>query len=151
MDWFSILKKVREFCPKEESTFTVSDVLGAFKFKGTESTDPYHIASGWVGKLVRWNYVKRVGSGEKVGHKRVALYAVTPKGRQAENTSTREEELSNLDQLREAVRTFETARVGHQASIGKKTQKQAFDREEQAFVDLIALCNKLDREEFGVE
>ena len=157
MDWFEILKWVKKSCPTQDHTFKVSDIQEAFKFKDAEKTDAYHIASGWVGKLVRWNYVERVGSEKNGDHKKIAIYGLTQKGRQAKNTSSTahmsapsEEELSDFDKLRDAVRDFETARTERIASTGKKSFKEAFEKEEQAFVDLIALCNVFDREEYGV-
>lgn len=154
MDWFEILEKARKLCPNKESTFTVSDIKDAFNFKPGPRTDSYHIASGWVGKLVRWNYVERVGSGKKVGHKPVALYAITKKGRDAENTSSTTsdpEEISDLDKLRDAVRSYEGARNAKQASMGKKGEPKAVQEEEKAFLELLALCDELDRKEFGVD
>lgn len=158
MDWFQVLKKVREFCPNKDSTFKVVEIEKAFekvfRSQATVKTDSYHIASGWVGKLVKWKYIERVGSEKNGDHKPIALYAITEKGRGAEDTSSSvdsEEELSNLDQLRDAVRVFEGARAARQASMGKKAEPKALQEEEKAFAELLALCDKLDREEFGVE
>jgi hypothetical protein len=147
MDWFKILEKARKFCPNQDSTFTVSDIEQSFKFKPGDKTTTYQIASGWVGKLVKWKYVARVGSRENGDRKPIALYAITEKGRLAKNTSTS----AGFDDLREAVRGFETARTKLRDSMGKKTQRSAIEEEQSAYEALIALCNKIDEEEFRVE
>ena len=158
MDWFQILEKVRELCPNKDSTFKVSQIENAFSHifrpKATESTSSYHIASGWVGKLAKWKYVERVGSEKNDAYKKIALYALTEKGRKAENTSssTKEaEELDDLDKLRDAVRAYEGARNAKAASMGKKGEPKAAQEEQKSFLELLALCDELDRKEFGVE
>lgn len=151
MDWFAILGIARSLSPNKSSTFTAYDLNKKVRFPATEKRTGDQIASAWIGKLQKWGYVERVGSAPNPGHKSIGVYAVTEKGRKAENTSASASEFSDFDELREAVRGFEVARGEHRASMGKKTQKQAGEKEEQAFVDLIALCNKYDREEFGVQ
>ncbi len=152
MDWFGILKEARLL--SKNKPFTAIDLNKKINFKKTEKRTADQIASAWICKLVKWGYAERVGSLPNPGHKPIAVYSVTEKGHEAENTSssaTAEEDLSDLDQLRDAVRVFEGARNARQASMGKKGEPKAAQEEEKAFAELLALCDKFDRKEFGVD
>lgn len=162
MDWFEILEKAKQICASkekhgEEPVFTVREIEKAFGFKPGPETDSYHIASGWVGKLVRWRYVDRVGSKKNDGLKAIALYGITKKGDDAENNSRqaktagpKKDDSPDLLDLIEAVRELEAARVEHQKTLGKKSQKEAAEKEEDSFVALIKLCDEIEKKEYGV-
>lgn len=145
MDWFGILEVARKLDPRKDGTFTAKDLNKAIRFPDTKECTADQIASAWICKFVKWGYAEKVGTLKNPGHKPLTTYTLTNEGFKVEV------KLSDIDQLRDAVRAFETARVDHQSSMGKKTQRQAGENEEQAFVNLIELCNKLDREEFGVD
>src|SRR4029077_3667968 len=160
MDWFGILEAARNSFPDKFTTFKFQELL---KFSHIK------IASAWICKFVKWGYVERVGSEDNPGHKPIAVYAFTQVGRDAQNTSAlakskeeekkkqeeekaqKEEELSDLDKLRDAVRAFEGARNVRRASMGKKTNHKALQEEDNAFLELLALCDELDKKEYGVD
>jgi hypothetical protein len=166
MDWFQILKAARDLHsnpdnPNPNNSFTAFDLNGKIKFPAGDNKLSHRLASAWICKLVAWGYVVRVGTQPNPGHKPVTLYALTEKGLTAKNTSytahttaPSEEELSDFDELRYAVRGFETTRSARQA-MGKKEKPkvlaEAEEKEEEAFAKLLALCDKFDKEEFGVE
>jgi len=154
MDWFEILKGARSLCKNPEDSFTAFDLNNQIGFPADSKKSSHRLASAWVCKLVTWGYVVRVGTKPNPGHKPVTLYTVTEKGHNAENTSSTastKEEVSDLDKLRDAVRSYEGARNAKQASMGKKGEPKAHQEEEKAFLELLALCDELDRKEFGVE
>lgn len=147
MEWFGILGAVRDLCPKIGSAFTAKDLNKLVKFPDTEKCTGDQIASAWICKFVKWGYAEKAGTLQNPGHKPLTTYTLTKVGREAEL------ELSDLDQLRDAVRAYEVARNARQASMGKKGEAtpKSVQEEDKAFLALLDLCNKLDREEFGVE
>lgn len=154
MDWFGILEVARSLSPNKSSTFTCLDLNKKVRFSKTATRTSDQISSAWVCKLVKWGYAERVGSHPNPGHKPIAVYAVTPKGHEARNTSSTAgdaEELDDLDKLRDAVRIYEGARNARTASMGKKGEPKAAQEEQKAFLELLALCDELDRKEFGVD
>lgn len=63
MDWYGVLKAVRKLTGNDpERDFTAEELALGAGLKGTERSSPRHIASAWLGKMVRWGYVVRSGA-----------------------------------------------------------------------------------------
>ena len=70
MDWYGILKAARGVGSREERRsgkrfivaipFTAAQFAADAEFKATKKSSSADIAAGWISKLVRWGYVKRV-------------------------------------------------------------------------------------------
>ena len=66
--WYKVLLAARRLCTEKEpkkptnALFTASDLSSAAKIKPGEKATSEKIASGWLGKFVRWGYALRVGS-----------------------------------------------------------------------------------------
>ena len=131
MDWFGILEAVRDLCPKEDSQFTSISLVNKLRFKAVGKKSPQQVSSTWISKFVKWGYARRVGDEANPGHKPLGVYVLTKYGREVDR------QVPKIDQLRDLVRQVEGV---------KGTPKEA-----SAWKALIAFCDKLDREEFGVE
>lgn len=169
MDWFEILKAARGIPPNKDSEliFTVKDLSAAVGFSKTKSgCSPDQVASAWICKFVKWGYAEKVGTIPNPGHKPITTYTLTKEGREVKQRlsevgqqladvqkelSETDKQISDFDDLREAVRVFEAARITRRTSMGKKGEPKAIQDEEKAFAELLALCDRLDREEYGVE
>jgi hypothetical protein len=64
--WFDVLKVARKVGSEakkdtvEVFPFTAAQLAKAAGFKATERSKATDIAAGWISKLVRWGYVRRV-------------------------------------------------------------------------------------------
>jgi hypothetical protein len=70
MDWFDVLKAARNVGSKGKGDslkvfpFTAAQLADEAGFKATARSKATDIAAGWISKLVRWGYVRRVESPE---------------------------------------------------------------------------------------
>ena len=70
MTWFDVLKAARKVGSREETEagkhflaaipFTAAQLAAQARFKATERSRSTDIAAGWISKLVRWGYLRRV-------------------------------------------------------------------------------------------
>lgn len=131
MDWYNVLEGVRKIAPKEDSQFTSISLANAIRLKPIAGKSIQQTSAHWISKFVKWGYARSVGTEPNPGHKPLSVYVLTKFGRDVER------QIPKLDQLRDLIRQFEAARGTAKEATTWKT--------------LIALCDKLDREEFGVD
>lgn len=131
MDWFGVLEAARKIAPKEDSQFTSISLANAVRFRQVGRKTPQQVSATWISKFVKWGYARRVGDEANPGHKPLGVYVLTKYGREVER------QIPKVDQLRDLIRQFEAAR--------------GTPKEMTVWKNLIALCDKLDREEFGVD
>jgi len=68
MNWFDVLKAARNVGSEVKKgsarviPFTAAQLADEAGFKATEHSRSTDIAAGWISKLVRWGYVRRVQS-----------------------------------------------------------------------------------------
>lgn len=90
MAWYDVLLAARAIGSEAEKKdgktyraavpFTAAQLAEEAGFKATERSGARDIAAGWISKLVRWGYVKRVGKDESAGGRPVVRYELTTWG-----------------------------------------------------------------------
>lgn len=62
--WWKVLLAIRQASLGGTRPFTVQDVANAVQMQGTERSTKEDMASAWVGKFVRWGYVRHEGKAD---------------------------------------------------------------------------------------
>lgn len=127
--WYGILLACRVICPTGKEPFTAEMLAQEADIKSTRATPALQIASAWLAKFVKWNYVsreeeriKRQGRGRPW-----TTYLITDKGMTCEQMEGR---VSRLSRLIASVLAFRAAR--------------GTSKESALFAELMRICDEVD-------